>query len=151
VAATNRSIGELGNRFGELAEHLVAPNIAKRFNELGYHFVGVARGGFEIFENDQVVTEIDILLENEKTIAIIEVKSKPTMQDIKKHLKRMSIVRKHYDQIGKAHKVLIGAVAGAVFPDKVKKFTIETGFYVITQSGDTVKIDVPENFKPKIF
>jgi predicted AAA+ superfamily ATPase len=150
VAATTRSIGEHCNRFGEVSEHLVAFNIAKRFNELGYHFVGVARGGFEILENDQVVTEIDILLEDEKTIAIVEVNSKPTLQDIKKHLKLMSIARKHYDKLGRTNKALIGAVAGAVFPDKVKKFTIETGFYVITQSGNTVKIEVPENFKPKI-
>jgi hypothetical protein len=35
---TDRKIGELGNRFGELAEHLVAPGIVRRFNDMGYHF-----------------------------------------------------------------------------------------------------------------
>ncbi|MDR2757588.1 MAG: DUF3782 domain-containing protein, partial [Planctomycetaceae bacterium] len=69
IEKVSRSIGELGNRFGELAEHLVAPGIAERFNELGYHFDGVAKGGLEISENGRVVTEVDILLENEKTIA----------------------------------------------------------------------------------
>jgi flagellar biosynthesis GTPase FlhF len=151
VAAASLSIGELGNRFGELAEHLVIPNIAKRFNKFGYHFVDVVRGRIEIFDGNQVVTEIDILLENEKTIAIVEVKAKPSLQDVRKHLKRMGLVRKHFDQICQINKMLIGAIAGAIFPDDVKKFTVETGFYVITQSGDTVKIEVPENFKPKIF
>ncbi|MDR2175970.1 MAG: hypothetical protein LBO82_08580, partial [Synergistaceae bacterium] len=35
---TDVQIGKLGNRFGELAEHLVAPNIIQKFNALGFHF-----------------------------------------------------------------------------------------------------------------
>jgi hypothetical protein len=31
-------MGGLHRSFGELAEHLVAPGIVSRFNELGYHF-----------------------------------------------------------------------------------------------------------------
>ena len=34
----DKRMGHLTNRFGELIEHLVAPGMAKRFNELGYHF-----------------------------------------------------------------------------------------------------------------
>jgi hypothetical protein len=63
----------------------------------------------------------------------------------------MQIVRQNVEQHGDAHKSLIGAIAGAIFPSNVKQFAIETGFYVITQSGDTVKIEVPEDFKPRIF
>jgi hypothetical protein len=37
---TDRKIGELSNRFGELAEHLVAPGIARRFNARGLHAPG---------------------------------------------------------------------------------------------------------------
>jgi hypothetical protein len=33
--------------------------------------------------------------------------------------------------------------------DDVKTAALKTGFYVITQTGDTVKIDVPEGFVPK--
>jgi hypothetical protein len=63
----------------------------------------------------------------------------------------MQIVRRYYERHGNTDKELIGAVAGAVFPEKVKMLTLETGFFVITQTGDTVKIDVPKNFKPRIF
>ena len=35
---TERIIGKLGNRFGELAEHLVSPGIMDKFNELGFSF-----------------------------------------------------------------------------------------------------------------
>jgi hypothetical protein len=34
-------------------------------------------------------------------------------------------------------------------PDKVKTATLKAGLYVIIQTGDTVKIDIPEGFKPK--
>jgi hypothetical protein len=40
VKETSRSVGGLQNSFGELAEHLVAPNIEEKFNALGYHFKG---------------------------------------------------------------------------------------------------------------
>ncbi|MDR1054124.1 MAG: hypothetical protein LBL39_08105, partial [Planctomycetaceae bacterium] len=102
-------------------------------------------------KDGRVVTEVDLLLENEETIAIVEVKSKPDQKDIEKHLERMAIVRSFFDSHRHDSKNLIGAVAGAVFPDNVKNFTIEAGFYAITQSGDTLKIDVPEGFKPRIF
>ncbi|MDR2115348.1 MAG: hypothetical protein LBP87_03095, partial [Planctomycetaceae bacterium] len=116
-----------------------------------YHFEGIAHGRFEIRENGQVVTEIDLLLENEKTIAAVEVKSKPNLHDVRGHLKRMHITRRYLERVGNGNKKLIGAIAGAIFTDDVKKFTLENGFYVITQSGDTVKIEVPENFKPREF
>jgi hypothetical protein len=33
--------------------------------------------------------------------------------------------------------------------DAVRTAALKAGLYVITQTGDTVKIDVPEDFKPK--
>jgi predicted AAA+ superfamily ATPase len=150
VDRLSKNMGGLNNSFGEMVEHLVAPNIVSKFNELGYHFKKVSKRT-EFFENGQVVTEVDLLLENEKTIAIIEIKSSPTTDDIEKHLKRMQIVRRDFERSRDTPKELIGAVAGAIFPDNIKRLAIKNGFYVITQTDDTVKIDVPENFKPKIF
>jgi len=43
-----RQMGGLHRSFGKLAEHLVAPGIAKRFNEIGYHFAGIAPRGYKI-------------------------------------------------------------------------------------------------------
>jgi hypothetical protein len=31
----------------------------------------------------------------------------------------------------------------------VKGFAVKSGFFVLEQSGDTVRISVPEGFKPK--
>jgi hypothetical protein len=43
---------------------------------------------------------------------------------------------------------ILGAIAGAVFDGDVKEATLAAGFFVIEQSGDTMKIDMPEGWKP---
>jgi hypothetical protein len=34
-------------------------------------------------------------------------------------------------------------------PDAVRNAALKEGLYVLTQTGDTVKIDVPKGFMPK--
>ncbi|MDR3336914.1 MAG: hypothetical protein LBT16_06890, partial [Treponema sp.] len=46
-------MGGLHRSFGELAEHLVAPGIASRFNEIGYHFDSLAPQGIEIYDESR--------------------------------------------------------------------------------------------------
>jgi len=145
---TDRKIGELGNRFGELAEHLVAPAIHKRFNELGYHFDGVAPGGYVIRDNEgKDITEVDILLENDNYIMAVEVKAKTHIKDIEHHVKRLEILRAYRDKHHDTRKIQ-GAIAGAIFGGAEKQAAIEAGFYVLEQSGDTVMMDIPKDFVP---
>jgi hypothetical protein len=42
-----------------------------------------------------------------------------------------------------------GAIAGTIFDTEVKKAVIEAGLFVIEQSGDTMKINVPDGFIPR--
>ena len=145
---TDRKIGELGNRFGELAEHLVAPGIAERFNELGYRFDAAAPGGYKILDDKgKEKTEIDILLENGDCIMAVEVKTRPRIQDIKHHVKRLEILREHRNKHRDTRKIY-GAIAGAVFGGEEKQAAVEAGFYVLTQTGDTMKIEIPDGFVP---
>ena len=146
---TDRQMGYLHNRFGEMAEQMVAPGIHCRFNELGYHFDAAAPGGYEI-RNDEgkVIAEVDILLENDKYIMAVEVKAKPHIKDIEHHIKRLEILRKNRNKHHDARKIH-GAIAGAIFESKEKKAAIEAGFFVLEQSGDTVQINIPN--EPVIF
>jgi hypothetical protein len=148
VKETSKSIGGLNNSFGELAEHLVAPNIMEKFNALGYHFKGIAENQRIENEQGQIIAEIDILLENSDYIVAVEVKSKPKNADIDNFVRRLEVLRKYKDE-NNDKRGIRGAIAGAVFHDSVKNATLETGFYIIEQAGDTVKINVPEWFKPK--
>jgi hypothetical protein len=143
------NLGGLNRKFGELAEHLVAPGIARRFNELGYHFASISPGGQKILdEQGNTLTEIDLLLENGEAIIAVEVKTEPAEKDIPHQSRRLEILREAKDKQHDRRKIL-GAIAGAIFPKAVKKLVIEAGMYVIEQSGDTMKIEVPKDFKPK--
>ncbi|MDR1385498.1 MAG: hypothetical protein LBJ67_16865 [Planctomycetaceae bacterium] len=149
ISKLSKQMGGLHNSFGELAEHLVAPSIVERFNELGYHFERACANDSVIDKQTQKkLTEIDILLQNGTAIVAVEVKTKPTEKDIPHHIERLKILRQYMIEKNDNRKI-IGAIAGAVFFDEIKEATIEAGMYVITQSGDTMKIEVPQNFKPK--
>ncbi|MDR1575999.1 MAG: hypothetical protein LBS37_08345 [Treponema sp.] len=143
----DRKMGELGNRFGELAEHLVAPSIREKFNALGYHFEAASKD-WEIVESDTVFAEIDILLANDDFTIAVEVKSKPVQKDVDAHIKRIEILRRYADKHHDARKIR-GAIAGAIFSKNAKQYTLKQGFYVIEQTGDTVKIEAPEGFVPR--
>ena len=146
---TDKKIGNLYNRFGEIAEHLVAPNIHLRFNELGYHFGAYSPGGYKLEDGKgKLLAEIDILLENSEYFMAVEVKTKPDLDDIEPHLKRMQILREARDKFND-HRKIQGAIAGAIFGSNVKKEAIKAGLYVIEQSGDTMKITVPDGFIPR--
>jgi predicted AAA+ superfamily ATPase len=148
IKQNNEQYGDLGRRFGEVVEHLVAPGIVKKFNEMGYHFSEVFDGNNKIFDkNGQKKAEIDILMENGETVLAVEVKSKPNNKDIQEHIKRLKILRESRREKRDVRKI-IGAIAGAVFKDNVKEAAQEAGLYVIVQSGDTMKIDMPEGWEP---
>ena len=143
---TDRIIGKLGNRFGELVEHLVAPNIMEKFNELGFFFsqraldVMIKEPG-----NPNTSTDIDILLENGDVVIAVEVKAKPKDDDVKDHVKRMEVLRRRADERNDKRKYQ-GAIAGAIMSPSVHRLIVKTGFYPIEQTGDTVKISMPEKF-----
>ncbi|MDR0764348.1 MAG: DUF4175 domain-containing protein [Synergistaceae bacterium] len=147
---TDEQLGKLGNRFGELAEHLVAPNIVKKFNALGFHFDEISGLRQVIYDDKsgQKIAEFDIILENGESIVGVEVKSKPSNKDVKDHLRRLRILRLNKDKKNDRRKIH-GALAGAIMTDSVKKAALKEGIYVITQTGDTVRIDVPDGFVPK--
>jgi hypothetical protein len=142
-------MGGLHNSFGELAEHLVAPGIAEKFNALEYHFDSIAPGGKKILdEHGQALAQIDLLLENGEYSVAVEVKSKPNEDDVAEHVERLEILRLHMD---KHHdtRIIRGAMAGAIFADSVKRASIKAGLYVIVQSGDTMNIETPAGFNPR--
>jgi hypothetical protein len=79
----------------------------------------------------------------------VEVKSKPAEKDIAHHIRRLEILRDYRNRQQEKPKRILGAIAGAVFPASLKEAVIEAGLYAIEQSGDTMRITVPEGFKPR--
>ncbi|MDR0495725.1 MAG: hypothetical protein LBG95_08900 [Treponema sp.] len=143
-----KQMGDLHRRFGEMAEHLVAPSIARRFNELGFHFETMSPGGHRILdEQGNTKTQVDILLENGEHIIAVEIKATVRLQDIEHHVRRLEILREFRNKKHDERKIQ-GAIAGAIFGNAEKKAVIEAGFYALEQSGDTMKLEIPEGFVP---
>ena len=121
----------------------------EKFNEQGFNFTERTRDK-EIREpdNPNTITEIDILLENGDFVIAVEIKSKPNEADVEKHIKRMEVLRRVADRKGDTRKYQ-GAIAGAIMNQSIRDYIIQNGFYMIEQSGDTVKLTIPKDFTPR--
>jgi DNA repair exonuclease SbcCD ATPase subunit len=140
---TDVKIGRLGNRFGEMVQYMLMPNLVDKFRELDFVFTKAYPEATIKDEKNRILAEIDITLENGDKVMIVEVKSKPSIDDVRDHVKRMEKVRLHADLHGDKRKFL-GSVAGMVVKDNVRDFALNNGFYVIEPSGDTFNIIKPE-------
>jgi hypothetical protein len=142
MAETDRQIGKLGNRFGEMIEYMVMPNLVNKFRDLGFVFTKAYPHASIKDEKDNIVTEVDITLENGDKVMIVEVKSKPSIDDIKDHIERMEKVHRYASLRGDKRKYM-GAVAGMVVSDNARGFALAQGFYVVEPSGDAFTITAP--------
>ena len=147
--ATARIIGKLGGRFGEVIEYMVVPNLLDKFHELGYNFTKVTQQSAIKDKKNNFITEIDITLESDNKVMLVEVKSKPSIGDIKEHLERMKKMRRHADLLGDKRKYL-GAMAGMITNENERDFSLKNGFFVIEPSGDTFNITEPKGqYQPR--
>jgi hypothetical protein len=74
---------------------------------------------------------------------IVEIKNKPSVEDINDHIERMEKLRQYADLHDDKRKYL-GAMAGVVFSESAKTYALKKGFYVIEPSGDTFAITEPK-------
>jgi hypothetical protein len=79
----------------------------------------------------------------------VEIKTKPTIDDIHDHIERMEKLRAYAD-LHNDKRVYLGAVAGVVFNESEKTYTLKKGLYVIEPSGETFKITEPrDKYRPR--
>jgi len=139
---TDKRIGRLGGRIGDLIEHFAAANVLEKFHALGCTF-NQASQNFKIKDkNRQDLAEVDIFLENGDFVMAVEVKTTLTPVDVTEHLRRMEVLRAHADSRGDKRKIL-GAIAAALAGAEVRKLALDSGFYVLEQQGDNVRIAKP--------
>ena len=145
---TDRKISSLGSKLGDLIEELIFPNLPEKFNKLGYVFGKAATNIRYRDSRGLVIAEVDILLENGEYALAVEVKTTLRVGDVRNHLKRMETLRRYADEHQDKRK-LLGAVAGAITTKEATDLAIRNDFFVLEQSGETIRINVPEGFKPK--
>jgi hypothetical protein len=143
----NKRFGEFHNRFGEIVEYMVAPNLKEKFRELGLKFHQASLDVVFSDDDDNTLFEVDVLLQNGEKAMLVEVKTKLTTEYVKEHIKRLEKMRKYADLHGDK-RTFLGAVAGVVMTSNVKKYALAQGLYVIEPSGETFNI-TPPNGQPK--
>jgi hypothetical protein len=79
-----------------------------------------------------------------------EVKTTLKKEDVDRHVQRLETIRNDavWPRIDDSRK-LWGFVAGAIAAGDVKEYACQNGLFVAAQSGDTIKLDVPDGFVPK--
>ena len=142
MKGTDRKISRLGNRLGELIEHLTASNIVEKVNAVGYRFDHISRNHELKDEQNNDVAELDILLEDGDYAMVVEVKTNLTKRDVREHLQRMDTLRRHADAHGDKRKY-VSSVAGALIGDGAREYALEQGLYVIEHPGQTIEIIAP--------
>jgi hypothetical protein len=139
---TDKRFGFITNRFGEMVEYMILPNLVVKFDELGFTFTKANRTEITDRKHD-IITEIDALLENGDTVMAVEIKTKPNDEDINDHSERMEKLRRYADLHNDKRRYL-GAMAGVVFSASAKTYALKKGFYVIEPSGETFVITEPQ-------
>ena len=99
VKETSKQIGKLNNRFGEIVEYMVAPNLREKFWDMGLKFHQANLSA--VFSDDnKVLFEVDVLLENGDKAMLVEVKTTLTTEDVKDHIARLEKMRNYADLHG---------------------------------------------------
>ena len=147
LADLSKNLGGLGNSLGRLTEAMMAAELWKKFNDLGFP-VTRQNSNVMIRNGKQVLAEIDLFIENGDYAILVEIKTDLAERHVDKHLERIGVVRKYLDGRGDSRK-LMGAVAGATVPQDVLEYAQSKGLYVIIQTGDAIAIaDMPQGAKP---
>ena len=111
----NKRFGNFFNRFGEMLEYMILPNMVTKFEELGFTFTKANRTEIKDREHE-IFLEIDALLENGDTVMAVEIKNKPSIDDINDHVEHIEKLRKHADLHNyNDQRIYLGAIARVVF------------------------------------
>lgn len=150
VDRVTKNVGGLNRSMGELIETLIAARLWEKFDAYPYNFKR-AYPRIPLFdENNQVLTDIDILLLNGEYALAVEVKASLHRQDdVDGHLKRMEWIRKYPPAECKGKK-LLGAMAGGTVDPDVQRYAQSAGFFVLELTGESVRfVEPPKDFEPR--
>jgi vacuolar-type H+-ATPase subunit I/STV1 len=145
-----KDVGGLRNSIGEMTETLIAARLWEKFSDYPYNLKRAYQRVPVYYENNQIATDIDILLSNTEWVMAVEVKnSLHRMDEVDNHIRRMELIRK-YPPLETVGKRLVGAMAGGVVKPEVRDYIHSSGFFVLELTGETVSLVKPAiEFTPR--
>ena len=137
IKKLSEQIGGIGNNNGDVAEEFFYNGLANKMSIGKFRFDSIGKRVKE--KRGNVEDEFDIILRNSNTVVITEVKYKFHPDDVGKLLsKKIPNFKKLFPNY-KNFKIY-GAIAALSLPDDTKNIAIEKGFFVLTQSGENIKL-----------
>jgi hypothetical protein len=142
IKETERIVGGLGNRFGDMAEQFLVPALRGKFREFGFTFGEIYRNIEWENESHDLFMEFDALLGNGSQAMVVEVKAKLDKADIDEQIVRMEKVRRYADLRGDTRQFYC-AMAAMTAQKNVIAYALSNGFYLIMPSGEDVAVTKP--------
>jgi hypothetical protein len=143
---TEKALGRLSNKMGDMAEYTLLPNLPEKFKKFGFTFQVINRNRKIADEEHDIHAEIDAFLENGNQAMAVEVKTTLRHDDVDDHIKRMEKIRQ-YANLHNDQRQFFGAIAATVIDEDTKRYALKQGFYVIEPSGEDVEILKPASEK----
>jgi hypothetical protein len=143
IEKNSKQLGEINNRFGQVAEHMVAPNLVDKFHEMKFEFSKAGRNLKFKDRKHGIFMEVDVFLEDGDKVMAVETKVTPSIDDVARHVERMEKLRRYADVRGDS-RTYLGAIAGVVIEKGVRECILANGFYLVEPSGDTFNIIAPK-------
>ena len=145
----DKQIGGLTGTWGKFVEELTAPNSVELFKKRGIEITTMAQR-IERKRDGKPYYQIDLLLYNETSVIVVEVKSVLKVADVDEHLERLEKIQEVPPKVFNLRgKTLLGAVAGIIIEEDADKYAYRKGLYVLRQKGNIVEIANDENFEPR--
>lgn len=133
-------------QWGKLVEALLGPGCKKVFGERGIdvHY----RGSNFVAEIGGEKMEVDVLLENEKDVVVVEIKTTARVKQVKEVVEEMKKIKRFFPRF--EGKNVYGAIAALKFLEESDKYAASQGLFVIEPSGDNmITIKNKPDFQPK--
>ncbi|MBF0097880.1 MAG: DUF3782 domain-containing protein [Magnetococcales bacterium] len=140
-------IGNLGGRWGEFVEGLIAPACIALFTERGLQVDEVYTRAKKTVAGKRM--EIDILVANTVDAVLVEVKSQLQVENVRTHLERIAQFKTFFTRYANCR--VYGAVAGIVVESEADQYAINQGLFVIEQSGETVRLANDAHFRARVW
>jgi hypothetical protein len=142
LTEAQRIVGDLGNKFGDIAKQTLVPDLVSQFERIGFTFEGLSRNVEWKKKECQFSMELDALLENDREAMVVEVKSKLKIEDIDEQIRRMGEIRRYADLRGDKRQYYC-AMAALTAPGRVISYALSEGFYLVMPSGEDVIVTKP--------
>ena len=138
IKELSKNIGGIAHSNGAMAEEMVFNVVSKDNTFANVKFDDVQRNIQVQTERLKTMTEIDIVMMNGDTIALLETKYKVEKKDVKNMLStKLPYFRQYLPQFNK-HKIILG-IGGMSFDKEVLEEAIENGIGIVKIVGDGVE------------